>query len=151
MTNEKKSTQLKRSFGSACSKLRKAILFNCLVKLGENICFRCGESIVTADDLSIDHKVDWLDNNPDLFWDLDNIAFSHAKCNRKARVLSEEALQRLREYGHSKQIACPTGKAWCGSCRDFLSVKKFGKNSSRVNGLCTECKECRSKNRRKVK
>ena len=44
-------------------------------------------SIKTVEGLSIEHKTPWLDreNAKELFWDLDNIAFSHLSCNSGAR------------------------------------------------------------------
>lgn len=69
-------------FGTACARLRKSILFHLLKQLGQNICYRCECAIDNIDELTIDHKIGWLDN-PDLFWDLENIAFSHSLCNSK--------------------------------------------------------------------
>jgi len=45
-------------------------------------CFVCGEKIDSVAELSIEHKKPWLDVDADLFWDLENISFSHRKCNR---------------------------------------------------------------------
>lgn len=36
---------------------------------------------MSADDWSIEHIEPWIGVDPDLFWDLDNITFSHKKCN----------------------------------------------------------------------
>lgn len=69
--------------GAARFKLYRIILFNMLQHSGENICFRCGESIETEQELSLDHKAPWLGNDAELFWDLDNIAWSHAVCNSR--------------------------------------------------------------------
>jgi hypothetical protein len=56
--------------------------FGLLVKLGENKCFKCGKMIEKASELSIEHKKDWLDVDPQLFWAEDNIAYSHRGCNK---------------------------------------------------------------------
>lgn len=47
-------------------------------------CFQCGGSM-SRDTFSIEHKVAWLDSeNPlDLYFDLENISFSHLECNVK--------------------------------------------------------------------
>lgn len=81
--NEKKNEQLGMPHGTANAILRKNILFELLKRHGENICFQCGEEIKTIDELSIEHKVPWLDSeNPtELFFSISNIAFSHLKCN----------------------------------------------------------------------
>jgi len=79
--NRKKAEQLGMPFGTASNRLRKMVLFHLLKKLKENVCFQCGAEIETVDELSIEHKKPWLDESVDLFWDLNNIAFSHHQCN----------------------------------------------------------------------
>ncbi len=81
--NKKRKELLGMSFGTASHRLRKSILFNLLVKYKENICFQCKKPIENIDDLSIEHKVPWLNSGKpiELFFDLDNIAFSHLSCN----------------------------------------------------------------------
>ncbi len=83
--NIKKSKQLKMPFGTACNRLRKSILFHLLKKHKENFCYRCHKIINSSEELSIEHKKDWLDNDTNLFWDIKNIAFSHLKCNTANR------------------------------------------------------------------
>lgn len=82
--NVRKAKQLGMPVGTASNQLRKMVLFDLLKRHGENVCFRCGQEIETPDDLSIDHKTPWLDNDASLFWDLSNVAFSHSKCNYSA-------------------------------------------------------------------
>jgi hypothetical protein len=85
-SNAKKDKQLGMSHGKATHQLRKMIIFNLVQRLGEDVCYRCGKKIENVDELSIEHKIDWLDSsNPvDLFFDLGNIAFSHLNCNVSA-------------------------------------------------------------------
>jgi len=83
--NEEKSRQLGMPAGTAQGKLRKMVLFHLLKKHNENFCFQCGTKIETVEELSIEHKKPWLHESVDLFWDMDNIAFSHLSCNVKAR------------------------------------------------------------------
>jgi hypothetical protein len=61
-------------------------MFDMCVRLGEDICFRCNRKILSADEMSIEHKVAWLGSSNDLFWDLANIAFSHLSCNSGSGV-----------------------------------------------------------------
>jgi hypothetical protein len=68
--NHRKEIQLGMSLGTACNKLRKAVMFRLAVKVKENICFRCGLPILTVDDFTLDHKESWFDVSVDLFWDL---------------------------------------------------------------------------------
>jgi hypothetical protein len=80
-SRDKKDHQLGMSYGTASHRLKKQILFSLVQETGKDICYRCGKVIETAEELSVDHKIDWLDKDPSLFWDLDNIAFSHLSCN----------------------------------------------------------------------
>ena len=96
--NKKKYEQLGVPFGTASAKLRKALIFKMVQRLNEDVCYRCGEKIDSIDNFSIDHKTDWLDSkNPvELFFDLDNIAFSHLTCNKprsRKGILSKPELR----------------------------------------------------------
>ncbi len=68
---------------TASHKLRKLILFSLVQQTAQDICFRCQTKIETVEEISIEHKMPWLDSsNPvSIFFDLTNIAFSHLKCN----------------------------------------------------------------------
>lgn len=82
----KKDEQLNMPHSTAQNKLRKLLLFKYLSLAGENACHRC-EELMTVDNFSVEHKQSWLDVSPDLFWDLDNIAFAHLRCNIQAARL----------------------------------------------------------------
>ena len=133
----RKTDFLGMSYGTACSRLRKLMLLELLRRLKEDKCFRCGKKIENVADLSLEHKEPWLYVSKELFWDLDNISFSHFICNvrhrrHKSTILSKKA---------------PLGTAWCTSCRGFVSTKKFGKNKrgDRNRILRSECNDCRQK------
>ena len=81
--NRKKAIQLGMPSGTAANKLKKMIMFKLLQYAGLDTCFQCGRIIKTVEELSIEHKTPWLDSeNPkELFFDLNNVAFSHLKCN----------------------------------------------------------------------
>lgn len=83
--SNKKAQQLGMPIGTASARLRKRIIFSLLKRLDETSCFKCGEEILKPDDLSIEHKLPWLDRDVSRFWDLDNVAFSHKGCNRPHR------------------------------------------------------------------
>jgi hypothetical protein len=87
INNTKKNNQLGMPFGTASNRLRKMVLFDLLVQSGKNYCFQCNKLIQSVDELSIEHKIPWLDSeNPKLlFFDVCNIAFSHLNCNVGAR------------------------------------------------------------------
>jgi hypothetical protein len=129
----RKSIFLGMPHGTASSRLRKMILFHLLQRHDENVCFRCSKKIETADDLSIEHKLPWEGISVELFWSLDNIAFSHRYCNLPHRYAGGQA--RMRKVG-------PEGTAWCRRCKAFRPVTDFSRNKARWNGLQAWCDEC---------
>lgn len=80
-----KKIQLGMSVTGARHKLLRALLFRLVVKLGLDNCFRCGKKINDVSWLTIEHKKPWLHVDVSLFWDVENICFSHSKCNSGAR------------------------------------------------------------------
>ena len=72
--------------GTASNRLRKELLFKYIKKAKDNYCFQCGSEIETIDELSIEHKIPYLDSEDpiELFFNLENIAFSHLTCNIRA-------------------------------------------------------------------
>ena|SRR5712664_1866660 len=101
-SNQKKDATLGMPHGTANNRLRKNILFHLLKKHDENYCVRCEQLIESVDDLSIEHIKPWEGISAELFWDLENIAFSHLHCNRphvqgNKKYTSEEAVRVSRE------------------------------------------------------
>lgn len=101
--SNKKSEQLGMNPGTASHRLVKDILFNLICETGKNRCYQCGKEM-SRDTFSIEHKKPWLDSKTpsELYFDLDNISFSHLKCNRAAsrgakRLTQEEARERRLE------------------------------------------------------
>ena len=129
----RKSVFLGMPHGTASYRLRKMVLFDLLRKHGENICFRCAEKIKAVDDLSIEHKQPWEGVSVDLFWSLDNIAFSHRQCN---------VPHHYRGGGARKRKIGPEGTAWCRRCKEFCPVAEFSRNKARWNGLQSWCNKC---------
>jgi hypothetical protein len=80
---KKKSEQLGMNDSTASHKLRKLILFSLVQQTEQDVCYRCRTKIETVEDISIEHKMPWLDSSDPIsvFFDLNNIAFSHLKCN----------------------------------------------------------------------
>ena len=137
-----KSGFLGMSFSTADYRLKKLILFSLLQKLNEDFCYRCGLQIETSEDLTVEHKEPWLYVDPDLFWDLNNIAFSHGACNSGASRKSTPAMVASRLA--LRKIGEP-GTAWCVTHQSFLSEENFDKKASHWNGLNLQCKDCRKK------
>lgn len=128
-----KTAHLGMPYGTAMHMLRKMIVFHMAQRLKEDFCFKCNQKIETVEELSIEHKIPWLHGDQSLFWSMDNIAFSHRKCNRPERL-----------RGKQPQPA-PNGTAWCIGCQTFVNVDQFWKNRTRWNGLQTYCRVCITK------
>ncbi len=125
-------------FGTAAGRLRKMVMFDMARQLGRNICYRCGKPIESAEELSVDHKTPWLDNE-EAFWDLDNIAFSHLLCNSLASDRS-----RPRPGGEKKtRKVGPEGTAWCQGHQAFLPIENFYNRKDHWNGKDPYCIECK--------
>ena len=79
----RKNKILGMKYGTACHRLRSNILFSLIKKLNLDSCYHCKKTIKTVKELSIEHIDPWLnsDNPQETFWDLDNVAFSHLRCN----------------------------------------------------------------------
>jgi hypothetical protein len=135
MNNSKKNKNdfLGENSSTAAARLRRNILFHLAKKCGMNKCFRCGIEIVDPEEFSIDHKLPWLYVDIKLFWDMNNIAFSHKRCNKVDRP----------ELIHRQKIKNPKGKNWCGKCKTFKSNKFFGKKTSSLDGMSNSCYDCR--------
>ena len=133
-TNSKKAEILGMPYGTAGNRLRKLIMFHLLEKHGENRCFKCGAEIERVEELSIEHIQPWQLNGSHLFWDMENIAFSHLACNRQS--VSKPG------SGTSRRKVGPEGTAWCNRCKDFFPVGMFYKNRSNWNGYSNRCIRC---------
>jgi len=136
--NVVKATQLGMPSGTASAKLRKMLLFRAVQRLGEDVCFKCKKQIQKIEEFTIEHKKPWLHISADLFWDLDNIAYSHAACNRPER----------KSWGipPSKKEG-PEGTAWCAGHKEFLPTTQFYKDTEHWNGYRRYCIDCTRNNR----
>ena len=127
-----KAEQLGMPFGTASARLRKILLFECLKKLKENVCFKCRGAIVSVAELSIEHKKPWLHVDSRLFWCLENIAYSHLGCNRPDR------------YSKGPEVTKNNipGMHWCYRHKKLLPIENFNKDSYQHDGVRQLCKEC---------
>lgn len=130
--HDRRKEQLGMPFGTANARLRKNILYKYIVNAGDHFCFKCGAEIISVDDLSIEHKLPWENRDTDLFWDLDNIAFSHMKCNRP---------EIYKAGGKIKHIPEDNNSAFCYDCDKYLPLEDFSKDKTRWNGLNMRCKK----------
>lgn len=134
-SNQRKSDILGMPFGTACNKLRRMVMFSLLVRYRENVCFKCGKLILKADDLSLEHEA-WQSAGASLFWDLDNITFSHVRCNLPTGIVRREIVD---------------GTLWCSSCKSLHPIALFHKETRQRTGYALLCKKCSNAKRKKVK
>lgn len=82
-SNKIKCQQLGMTYGRARAILSKSIIFALAQNSKMDICIRCNRRIKDVNDFTVDHKQDWLYavNPLQTFFDLDNVGFSHGKCN----------------------------------------------------------------------
>jgi len=98
MSKHKKTQQLGMNPSTASGRLVKDTLFRLVVEAGHK-CYRCGGEL-TRESFSIEHKVPWLDSEEPrgLFFDQDNIAFSHLACNCKASRNTRKGVTKYPEF-----------------------------------------------------
>ena len=137
---KRRSAFLGMSFATANQQLRKRILFHLLKKHGENVCLKCKNVIDKIEELSIEHIKPWEGISVELFWDMDNITFSHLKCNTPHRWGNVE-LYKFSPHVRTKNA--PEGTAWCSGRKDYLLIEAFHSNERNINGVASYCKECR--------
>lgn len=138
--NKLKDKALGMPHGTAAGRLKKSIMFDLLRRYGENFCFKCGAEIENEQALSIEHKIAWLyhEKPVEMFFDLNNIAFSHLKCNRP---------EKSPDHSVRRKVG-PEGTAWCTSCQAFIDTKLFAKCPVRWNGYQHRCQPCTNKEKR---
>ena len=83
---QEKTKQLGMDPGTASNRLKKTLLFEFAKKLDMHWCYQCGAEIKDCDKFTVEHKTPWLhsEDPKGLFFDIDNIAFSHKVCNYRA-------------------------------------------------------------------
>ena len=119
MSNANKAELLGMPFGTATHTLRKVLLFKFVQRAGEANCYRCGDWIFDIKDLTVEHKEPWgsAKDPVEAFFDLDNIAFSHMKCNYGARRENTHCPQG-HEYTRENIYWYPKGHRECRRCRE---------------------------------
>lgn len=102
-----KSGTLGMPISKASHRLNRDLIYWMGLKLGLMVCYRCGKDI-DRESFTIDHKVDWLHSDApvEVFFDLENIAFSHHTCNAAAgtggsrrAALTRQPIEHHREKG----------------------------------------------------
>ena len=128
-SNRKKSDQLGMNHSTAANRLRKMIMFELVRQVGLNRCYRCKEIIENVEDLSVEHKVPWLDSvDPrKLYFDLSNITFSHLSCNSKSSrgkiIIADRLAKEYPSIEGPDGTIYPSGKNLSAFCREH-NLKK---------------------------
>jgi hypothetical protein len=133
----KASQQLGMPVTRAAYKLTRLLMFSMAKRLGLDTCFRCGFKITQVKEFSIEHKKAWRDVDSKLYWDLDNIAFSHFSCNAA-------------NGKRPNRKDAPAGMNWCGHCNEFRPVDKFYRNCSQRTGYNQVCTKHRKAEKAKT-
>jgi hypothetical protein len=136
--DRRKREQLGLPIGTASHRLRKMMLFHLVRETNRDSCYRCSKKIERVEELVLDHKIPWQDNATELFWDLTNVAFSHAWCNAASR----RTIAGMRLGPSPLRKIGPGGTAWCTRHAAFLPIKAFDKNRAKWSGLQSFCREC---------
>lgn len=125
-----KVEQLGMPFGTASNRLKKALFFKYIKLANQHFCFDCKKEILTVEDLSIQHKQVWLHIDPTLFWDLENIAFSHKKCNKTERRPLQKYFTEEQKHEAYKQMAL---KSWHKEGKWLREAKKQEKIKNNIS------------------
>ena len=107
--SDKKKEQLGMNPSTASGRLVKDILWKLIKETGQDSCCKCGE-LMSRETFSIEHVEPWLDSDDPvkLYFDLDNISFSHLKCNVEDKRSNQE------------KLPCGTVAAYKRGCRCVL-------------------------------
>ena len=96
--SDKKSLQLGMNPSTASGRLVKDVLWKLIQQTNQDSCCKCGEKM-TRETFSIEHITPWLDSDDPvgLYFDLENIGFSHHRCNVR------DARSARKKYGTPEQ------------------------------------------------
>ena len=120
--------------GTARSKLQRKIIWDLLVRQGENQCARCDDWINSSEDLAITHIEPWLDNDPELFWDHNNVAFMHPTCAEEYASEREAARRQKEQEMEIVRVGIVNDRGeWLPGCFHNGKVYVVGKHGERYN------------------
>jgi hypothetical protein len=87
---------LGKTLSNSVIEMWRKLTFDYAQRCGETVCYQCGKKIETYEEFSMEHKIPWRNklNGRKLFFDLDNISFSHHTCNSRAGQKTSVLLQR---------------------------------------------------------
>lgn len=106
------------SLSTAVTKLTRDIIWMFLERVGETRCYVCGKEM-SRDTFSIEHKTPWMNSEDPVgnFWNLENISFSHRKCNIPNYVPKKEVV-------HGTSTGYSHYKCKCELCKEAFSKQQ---------------------------
>ena len=98
---DEKSKQLGMPFPTASNRMKKNFAFFMMQNLEWDDCVVCGEKILTPNDMTYEHIVNWLhhEDGVNLFYDVDNIRFAHKKCQYRNQRCSSKITGVIKSKG----------------------------------------------------
>lgn len=130
-------------------RLHMRFIFKMIKDLKQNFCFRCKQEIESDDELSLDHKISYINNDPKWYFDINNIYYSHNRCNcgesqKGSGKLDYFGITRLSldrpDKGYknyvgkycNKSLSCFETQMEAAICRD-LAIFYYDNGKSRLN------------------
>lgn len=103
--SNKKQQQLGMNPSTASGKLVRDVLWKLVAQTEQDACCKCGEPM-SRETFSIEHVTPWLDSEDPvgLYFDLENISFSHLRCNIADRRASPHTNDEGRRLAKNKRI-----------------------------------------------
>ena len=123
---DKKKMQLGMNPSTASHRLVKDILWELIKQTGQDLCCKCGEPM-TRETFSIEHITPWIDSEDPvgLYFDLENIAFSHLSCN-----ISDARRPHAGRISHGTVAGYNYHACRCDMCTSALRNHKRERRSS---------------------
>ena len=119
-SNQIKSELLGIPWGTANGRMRKMLIWHLVTKFELGSCYRCDEKINTIEELSIEHKEAWqsADDPIEVFYDMENITFSHLYCNIGHTNRSKTKCKYGHPYNKENTYIKPSnGERDCNICK----------------------------------
>jgi hypothetical protein len=134
-SNSRKDELLGMPHGTANGKLTKMILYDLADRLNLLNCYRCGKHIDSLKELSVEHKEAWMSalDPKASYFDLNNIAFSHLRCN----IVASSSISKFGPDGPKKGRATQSAGGYQELKKGRESQRKSGFPNLR-NGLVTQ-------------
>jgi len=118
-SNQVKTELLGIPWGTANNRMKKMLIWHLVKQLELDQCYRCENEIETIEELSIEHKEAWqqADDPSAVFFDMENITFSHLFCNSGAARRERENCSYGHPWTEENTLWHKDGYRRCRTCR----------------------------------